>query len=670
LTSAAPDRPSTSPRPRIEHLPALDGLRGACLVAVLLFHSGFAWMSGGFLGVSTFFTLSGFLITTLLLAERGATGTVSLRGFWERRLRRLLPASLLTIAAIVATAPLWLEPSQREHLAEDALATLFYAVNWRFMSPAYAYNLIFTDPSPLQHFWSLAIEGQFYVVFPLLVALLLRAGGGPRALAAVCVLATAASIGVALAAPSLEAAQHRLYYGTDARAGELLIGALLALLRERGVGARSLAARRTLHVAGTVAALLLVAAWCLASVGDAWLYRGGFALYAACSALVVAAATRPDGPVYRVLSLGWLRWIGTVSYGAYLFHWPLFLFLTPARTGLSPLPLLVLRGAATLGLAALSYRLVELPIRRSSAVPPRRFVRAAVAGVAVVLALIIWSNPLAMVVHVLSQVNAVRGAMRGDPWKLRVGTFGDSTAVSLARALEPWLGERADTMAVNGRIEFGCGVLETGEIENRGQWQPQRIVCRDFLASWTTAARNHRVQVAIVLVGPWEVRTRRAHPKAPPRALGDPELDAQTRAAITRAVDNLASSGAVVVWLTAPHVDVRPHEDGESFASDRAASEPRRMDRLNEIIREVATSRPETMRVVDLAGYVAGRPGGEFDPALRADGVHLTTSGAHDVVRAWLGEAILRAAHELRTGQAPGATPEVRSGGDQRPGAR
>ena len=270
-TGAATD---TTRRSRLEHLPALDGLRGACLAAVLLFHSGFGWMSGGFLGVSTFFTLSGFLITTLLVAERSATGTVSLRRFWERRLRRLLPASLLTIAAIVATAPLWLAPSQREHLAEDALATLFYAVNWRFMSPEYAYNLIFTDPSPLQHFWSLAIEGQFYVVFPLIVALVLRAGGGTRALGAFCIVATVASVGVALASPSLEAAQHRLYYGTDARAGELLIGALLALaLRARGAAAWS-----ALRVAGPVAGLLIVVAWIFATVGDAWLYRGGCAL--------------------------------------------------------------------------------------------------------------------------------------------------------------------------------------------------------------------------------------------------------------------------------------------------------------------------------------------------------------------------------------------------------
>lgn len=644
-------------RSPLEHLPALDGLRGACLAAVLLFHSGFAWASGGFLGVSTFFTLSGFLITTLLLREQRATGAIALRRFWERRLRRLLPASLLTIVLVVVTAPLWLPAAQQQHLADDAFATVFYAANWRFMSPEYAYDLIFIDPSPLQHFWSLAIEGQFYVVFPLLAGLVLRRGG-TRALAAICALATVASIAVACASPSLEAAQHRLYYGTDARAGELLIGALLALLRDARSRSGATPTSVALRVAGPVAALLLLVAWSFASVGDAWLYRGGFALYATCSAVVVAAAALPDGPVHRVLSLGWLRWIGKVSYGAYLFHWPLFLLLTPARTGLSPMPLLVLRVAATLGLAALSYRFVEHPIRRSRAITPRRFVWTAAGSVLLVVAVIAWSNPLAALGRVAHALVTLRGVAQGDPWKLRVASFGDSTAGALlVEGLHPWLSGRDDTLVAGDHTDFGCGVLESGEIANRGVWQKQRAACRDFLDRWQRAARQRQVQVAVVLIGPWEVRTRRAHPKAPPRALGDPELDARTRAAITRAVDNLVSGGASVVWLTAPHIDIHPLADGVVHASDREASDPARIDRLNELIREVAASHPESMRVVDLAGYLASRPAGEMDPALRPDGVHFTPAAAREVVDAWLGEAILGAARELRDGTPAAATP-------------
>ena len=653
-TGAATD---TTRRSRLEHLPALDGLRGACLAAVLLFHSGFGWMSGGFLGVSTFFTLSGFLITTLLVAERSATGTVSLRRFWERRLRRLLPASLLTIAAIVATAPLWLAPSQREHLAEDALATLFYAVNWRFMSPEYAYNLIFTDPSPLQHFWSLAIEGQFYVVFPLLVALVLRAGGGTHALGAVCIVATVASVGVALASPSLEAAQHRLYYGTDARAGELLIGALLALaLRARGAAAWS-----ALRVAGPVAGLLIVAAWVLATVGDAWLYRGGFALYALCSATVVAAAARNDGAVYRVLSVGWLRWVGTVSYGAYLFHWPVFLILTPARTGLPALPLLVVRTAATLGLAALSYRFVERPLRRTDLVPTRRFARGSAAAFAAVALLIVASNPVLIAVRAYAAAVSARNAVLGAPvpsgWTFAM--YGDSTALSLWNGLGPWLQSEGGSRAVNGALKLGCGVLAFGQMENRGAWIDDNPDCRDIPAKWTKSALDAKADVAIVLVGPWEARTRRRTATSPALRVGDRELDDATRDAIAAAVDALASTGTSVVWLTAPHIQVPPLQ-GKSWPSDRDTSEPQRMERVNQLAREVAATRPDRMRVVDLAAYMAARPSGEFDTAIRADDVHYTRAGAAEVAREFVGPEVLRAARELRAGRPPVAAASAR----------
>jgi hypothetical protein len=199
-------------------------------------------------------------------------------------------------------------------------------------------------------------------------------------------------------------------------------------------------------------------------------------------------------------------------------------------------------------------------------------------------------------------------------------------------------------------------VLETGEIENRGQWQRQRIVCRDFLAGWKKVTRDRRIDVAVVLVGPWETRTRRANPRAPAHKLGDPELDAATRAAIVTAADNLAASGAAVIWLTAPHIDIQPLK-GESFSTDRDASEPQRMDRLNEIVREVAASRPDTMRVVDLAGHFARLPAGELDPALRPDGVHLTTAAASELTQAWLGDEVLRAARELRDRRAPAASP-------------
>lgn len=637
---------------KLEHLPALDGLRGACLLAVLFFHSGFAWMSGGFLGVSTFFTLSGYLITTLLLVERDSTGTVSLLRFWERRLRRLLPASLLTIAAIVASAPLWMPPAQRENLAEEALATLGYGVNWRFMSPEYAYGLIFTDPSPFQHFWSLAIEGQFYLLFPLLLGVVVRLGGGTRALAATCTLLALGSLAVSLGDTSPEEAQHRLYYGTDARAAELLAGALLAFVqhaRDARHERADAAATRVVRIAGAIAAPLILVAWSGASVGDAWLYRGGFLAYALLSAAVVAAATQPSGVVRRVLGAGWLRWIGTVSYGAYLFHWPVFLFLTSARTGLGAPALLGLRLAATFVLAGLSYRFVETPVRRMRILPGRRFAWASAAAVLLVAALAIASNPRAIALRAVTFVHETRQRLAGEvpqSQRLRFALFGDSTALSLTKGLGPWLRDDGESVVVSGSLKLGCGLFRFGEMENRGVWSAERALCHDMAEQWRAAATQSEPDVAVVLVGPWEARNRRRSPTSPALHLGDPELDAATRSAIEAAVDALTSSGAVVVWLASPHIRVAPL-DGQEHRSDGDASEPARIDRFNELVAEVARTRQDRMRIVDLGAYLRSRPNGEHDPAIRPDGVHFTQAGAAEVAAAWLGPEIVRAGREL-----------------------
>ncbi|HEY6532107.1 MAG TPA: acyltransferase, partial [Acidimicrobiales bacterium] len=207
------------------HLPGLDGLRGLAVIGVLLFHGGFTWAKGGFLGVSTFFTLSGFLITNLLVREWDSTDAIRLGRFWVRRFRRLLPAALIAIALI---GLIWWRigtPEQLATLRADMLAALGYVANWRFFSAGTSYADLFSAPSPLQHFWSLAIEEQFYVIFPLVVLGLMRLGGR-RVLTAVLVAATLASVVLELA---LGGNIDRVYYGTDTRAAELLLGALLAV---------------------------------------------------------------------------------------------------------------------------------------------------------------------------------------------------------------------------------------------------------------------------------------------------------------------------------------------------------------------------------------------------------------------------------------------------------
>ena len=361
------------PRPdrsRLPYLPALDGLRGIALVAILLAHGGVDRVRGGHLALTAFFTLSGFLITALLLVERHTTGTVDLRQFWTRRARRLVPA-LLVCFPLIAAVVLLADTPPSDGLLLDAVAAATWVANWRFVLSDQSYADVFALPSPFQHFWSLAVEEQFYVVFPLLLLLVL---GVRRARPRTGRLALL--LGVLVVASTLQLAHlhaeggvlGRAYYGTDARVAEILVGSLLALALVGPQGLRRLgrpagAAVDALGVVGLGG--LLVLALTLDESADLT-YRGGFLLAACCTAAVVASGVRDGSPVHRLLSARPLVQLGLISYGVYLFHWPLFLLLTETQTGLSTGPLLVLRLAVVLTLAWLSHRLLEMPVRRNA----------------------------------------------------------------------------------------------------------------------------------------------------------------------------------------------------------------------------------------------------------------------------------------------------------------
>lgn len=344
----------------------LDGLRALCLLAVLLFHSDFRWAQGGFLGVTAFFVLSGFLITGLLVLERQKTGTLSLPGFWARRARRLAPGVLVLFVLVIAYLRFG-ATKMPAGVAGDGFASAFWFANWRFTFAHRSYAALFSGSSPFEHMWSLSVEEQVYLVLPLIVffALGRRAGPARRVRLAVIfgvLVAASTAVNILLHHPGQQPLHE--YYGTDARAAEPLVGALLALLlfgaREvRQFGRSALAA---LDGAALVALGGLIFMLDRLSQDSDVLYRGGFLLAACLSAVLVAAATQP-GLVGRALSARPLRAVGRVSYGGYLFHWPIFLWMTHERTGLEGWGLFIARVAATLALATVSYKLVEQPIR-------------------------------------------------------------------------------------------------------------------------------------------------------------------------------------------------------------------------------------------------------------------------------------------------------------------
>ncbi|MDF2693133.1 MAG: acyltransferase family protein [Labilithrix sp.] len=349
-------------RRSIAHIPGLDGLRGAAVIGVLLFHSN-GLLRGGYLGVDLFFVLSGFLITSILIEEHRRSGRIDLRAFWVRRFRRLMPALLSLMPAVAIYAKALAAPTERASLRVDALATLGYVANWRAIFARRSYWEMFAAPSPLEHTWSLAIEEQFYVVWPLVVAGLLALGRGRVRALLVTSLGLMLASCVAMSVLFVEGATMRVYLGTDTRGAAILLGAVLAatgLARPETTSRSS----RALDVAGLAALGVLGAAWWGLDGQSELLYRGGFWLTEIAAAVLIVCCVRArDGVVARLLASGPLRVMGLISYGVYLWHWPIYVVLTEERVGTGGLRLLALRVAVTLLVATFSYRLLEQPIR-------------------------------------------------------------------------------------------------------------------------------------------------------------------------------------------------------------------------------------------------------------------------------------------------------------------
>ncbi len=351
----------------LAYVPGIDGLRALAVVAVILFHADLWWIPGGFLGVEVFFVVSGFLITSLLLSEARNDGQVALANFWVRRARRLLPA-LFLVLAVTSVLALLFAPGEVASLRGDVLAALFYVTNWDFVLSSKSYFEVMGRPPLVQHLWSLAVEEQFYLFWPLLFI------GGMRRLGKrrfAWVIAGAAVLSAAWMAVLFDEGSDpsRVYYGTDTRASALLIGCVLAFWwspwRLRAEIAAS--AKVILNVVGLVALAAVLRILVVTSESDPSLYRFGFFQLSLLTALVIAVTVHPGALLGKLLGWGPLVWIGKRSYGLYLWHWPIFQVTRPdIDVPFGTYPTLVLRLVLTVGAAELSYRYVEMPIRRGA----------------------------------------------------------------------------------------------------------------------------------------------------------------------------------------------------------------------------------------------------------------------------------------------------------------
>ena len=627
----------------------------------MVFHGGFSWGSGGYLALTTFFVLSGFLITSLLLAEWETTGTIRLAAFWGRRFRRLMPAALLCLAGVVAYGAFVANPEQLWRLRADLLSSLFYVMNWRVLLSGQTYENIFGAPSPLQHFWSLAIEEQFYLLYPLLVVGVLAVGRGTRRALAVVVATLAVGstmLMVALSVP--EQSTARVYFGTDTRAAELLAGALLALsMRTWPVdgGGRYRWVVQALGIAGLAFSVTL---WTMATENSRWLFKGGFQLYALVSVVVIAVALRP-GPLARVLAWTPFRALGLVSYGVYLYHWPIFLWLTPERTGLGRGGAFAVQLAAILAISAFSYVCLERPIRRGRFRHDRRVLVAAPLAVAAVAfaAVGVTHNPTVRAASIRGPHRPMPTVRDGGAGQYRIMIVGDSLAYDLGRALERWADETQDAVVWNQAV-YGCGIARGGSRRFSFDIAPALVkqfeailddlehipvACESWVDWWPIQVARFRPHVVLVLSGVWDLTDRRRPEWSRYRQPGDEVFDTWLRSEYEVAVDLLSADGARVLWLTHPCIAPK-HNLGP--LSDAGGVTAERVVHLNQgILRALATSRDGRVELVDLDARVC--PGGEFRSRLggienaRPDGVHLSRPGNRWVAE-WLGRQAIAAA--------------------------
>ena len=637
---------AVGPATTLRHDPALDGLRGVAVAAVLGYHFAPDALPGGFVGVDVFFVLSGFLLSTLLVGEAGATGRVDVGRFFVRRIRRLLPAALLVLAAIALYAATWAPEAERVRLRDHSLGALTYTINWVFVADGTTYTDLVLGASPLRHMWSLAIEEQFYVVLALSVAgatwALRSSGAALGRRLGVSALALAAVSATWMVALDLAGAERsRLYFGSDTRLQTMLLGVALGSF----AGGSLLGSRRavrigsgTAAVAGVVGAGVLVAFCLLASESSTIMYRGGFTIVAVAGVLLVVGILA-SGVGGQTMSFGPLVALGTISYGVYLWHWPVLVVLDEDRLGLDGAVLVLVQLAITLVVSVASYALVEQPIRHG--VLGDRLGRPAlllgpVAAVAVGVAMVVVTTTSGTTVDpavgdadvpfqdlvdpALSDASLLQVTVVGDsvmhtlvggelgdglraaPWTQDQSSF-DASRVAVTTVARP----ACSFVPAEIAFEIQGGGYEVADLSAPcGDWRSdlRRSVDRPVPADVTVVMptndiEDHRVDGRIV-------------------AFGSPEWDALLMGWVDEVSDLALDGGSAVVLVApAPRIDPNwstPEGEREAYVADLFAS--------------YAADRPG-VESIDLSTFVGD------DPAVRDDGLHYTRDGARRVAT-WL----------------------------------
>ena len=641
--------PSPAPtRPRFAYIPGLDGMRGFwVVVGPIIYHARPNFLPGGILAIDLFFVLSSYLITSIALNEWDKTGRLDLMAYAGRRVRRLLPALLVCTGGLTIYLVLFADPSLIPRWTGSIVATLTYCANWFEIVSGVSYFQQFENPSPLYHAWSFAIEEQFYLFAPFFFLLCLKVFRKHAvrmlvAFSAVFALASAATMSLLYKGGD----PTRVYYGTDTRAQALFVGIVLAGIVHSYGPPRTTGGRNVLVAAGYASAVAFGIAVFTISEKTSWMFDyGGFLAVAVVAGVMVLALSQPvRGPMHWFFGWTPVRWLGRVSYGLYLFHWPIYLVvIKPDRmktTGGFALGL-----ALTVLAAGLSFHFIEQPImQRRVPFLGRRTQPWPAAFAATVAVIAILGGLLAVNANKPAELRQVlipapftatgpvgdgnaTGPSTGGP--LRVLVVGDSVSVQFGEALTDWSAAHPGKIILYNKAHLGCIVARYGDKRIPGgdegsvgdicnAWNdpvPVDKLADPDVISWVTAVSAFRPDVVIAHITPWDVTDRRVPSLGPAWThIGNADFDAYAQSEYRLATQVLTSTGGQMIWLNGAHLsrEITPQND------------PVRIDRLNELVASATTGLK--VRFADFPGFV-GAVGSTRETQIRRDGVHLSDRG-------------------------------------------
>ena len=642
--------------------PSLDGIRAFSVIAVMLYHANVAWLPGGFLGVEVFFVVSGFLITSLLIEERESNHRINLKQFWIRRARRLLPAFFVMLCATSVCVAFYATDSAPD-FRRDMLPSLGYFSNWWQIFAVDTPYFAASSLPVLRHLWSLAVEEQWYLIWPLLFTLVFGAKWMRPKISGVLLIACSGAIMVTTALRFVEDNETRtnfLYLSTFTRSSGLLLGAAAALLwRPWSKTSTRFALVRSLVADALAIGSIAVIGYLMATVhvSDARLYQGGLAATTIASAVIVAVVMRPNGLlIKRFFSYNFFAEIGRRSYGLYLWHWPIFV-VAHARDSIDRLAYAL---AATIIINEFVYQYVEIPTRHGAlgnwwrnrqqlsamhlrlpifvatvVVTSLGFTGVKVAGIQARDMSIDTSNakvefavPTTVANASTNSTPSVSGSSTTSttiatlPRKLVI--VGDSQARSLA--VNKPSGIKKTFVITDGSID-GCGVYNkgVGVGGTNGNFRRNFANCVGFEKSWAKSARKAKADVALVVIGAWEVLDLKFGSST--LVFNTPAADAMFRSQVRVGVNALRATGATVALLEVPCMRPVTSKGGPVPALPQRGDDTR-TGHLNDLLREIAA--PED----DGVFFVSGPKEWCSDPKIstslsyRWDGVHAYKPGA------------------------------------------